>query len=203
MSRYPPPRSARAAVFTTVCVSLTLFGHDLAGQGVVQPAALALGGAMVLGLAWVLAGHQRSLATIFGGLLGGQFGMHVLFAICLSGPEHAAYGAAHAAHAHTLTGADTASGPTMSLAHVVIAAVSAWWLWHGERLAWRLARRVAALAAVPLRWLFALLLPLPADAPHGVSIPAAPPVRPVGALLRHSVVLRGPPPSRSLRLSVR
>src|SRR5690606_4683127 len=67
----PVFRTARAVVFATVCTSFAVTGHVLAG-GAVPFWSAAAGFAAVLGVTCMLAGHERSLATILGGLLGGQ-----------------------------------------------------------------------------------------------------------------------------------
>ncbi|HEX2317339.1 MAG TPA: hypothetical protein VHJ17_26580 [Thermomonospora sp.] len=178
----PPHRLLRASVFAAVCVTLSMAGHAVAARDAVPWAAVGAGGLGVLGVAWVLAGHERSALTILGGLLGGQFGLHVLFAAAQAGPvTHAE----HVAHQDAVV----PGGPGMTLAHVAAAAVSAWWLWRGERLAWTLARRFAALSRVCA---VVLLEVPPAPVRRRVPLTAAVP-RPVPAPLRHSVGLRGPP----------
>lgn len=185
MTPQPPARLARAAVFTAVCVALTMLAHELASRTPVPPAATALGAALVLGIAWVLAGHPRSPVTILAGLLGGQFGMHVLFAIQQSGPAHL--------HAQErLAPVPAGSGAGMTSVHLAVAAASAWWLWQGERLAWRLARRLRALAALSLVWPRHGGETVP-PAARGWPPPAASRARPRTVLLRHCLVLRGPP----------
>jgi hypothetical protein len=192
----PPLRLLRAAIFAVVCVSLTLLAHVTAARAPVPAWAAVVGFGAVLGVAAALAGHERSLATIFGGLVGGQFALHVWFA-AVQPPATAHLNHAHAAAAPAVPGDPASSTLGMTLAHVAAAAVSAWWLWRGERAAWSLARWVAALAARPLRRLAVLLL---SAAPHArpvrVARTGATPVRrPSCALLRHTVVLRGPPSS--------
>ncbi|SEG89030.1 hypothetical protein SAMN04489712_1234 [Thermomonospora echinospora] len=178
-----PCRLLRASAFAAVCVSLTMAGHAAASREAVPWAAAGVGGLGVLGVAWLLAGHERSVCTILGGLLGGQFGLHVLFAAVQAGPS------AHAGHTADVPGLVPA-GPGMTLAHVAAAAVSAWWLWRGERLAWSLARRLAAFS---LACVFVLLEVAPALARPAARPRSGPPVPAMSALLRHSVGLRGPP----------
>jgi hypothetical protein len=192
---HPLFRTARAVVFATVCVTLATLGHVLA-SGVPVPVWSAMTGfAAVLGVTMMLAGHERSLATILGGLLGGQFALHTLFAAASDpmghhAPEtHAAMadGAAPAAHG--------GNGLAMTLAHCVAALVAAWWLRRGERAAWGLARQVAALANRPIRLLLALLAVEPAEPParpHRTA-PAPAAITATGRSLRHQVVRRGPP----------
>ncbi|WP_433228173.1 MFS transporter [Actinomadura formosensis] len=199
MPVHPPPfRTARAVVFATVCITLTVLGHVLAGGAAVPGWAAATGFGAVLGVTLLLAGHERSLATILGGLLGGQFALHTLFTHSAAQATHHTP-AMHAAMAH---GADTVAAPAahggdslgMTLAHCVAALVAAWWLRRGERAAWTLARRVAAVADRPVRLLLALLAIEAANPPRPVAVvPAADAVPAAGRVLRHQVVRRGPP----------
>lgn len=179
----PPCRLLRASIFALVCVSLTVAGHAGASHETVPWGAAGAGGLGVLGVAWVLAGHERSMVTVLAGLLGGQFGLHVLFAAVQDGV------AGHAGHG-AVTPEPASTGAGMTLVHVAAAVVSAWWLWRGERLAWALARRVTAfsLAAV-----FGLLEAAPVVVRPVVLGCSPPVVRPRAAVLRHSVGLRGPP----------
>ncbi|GAA0596688.1 hypothetical protein [Actinomadura livida] len=195
----PVFRPARAVVFATVCVTLAVTGHVLAA-GTVPAWSAAAGFLLVLGVTLVLAGHERSLATILGGLLGGQFALHTLFTAA-SGPVHhqVAHGTdgmvpvAHGADV-LVPVAHGADGPAMTLAHTVAAMVAAWWLRRGERAAWSLARRVAAAADRPIRLLIALCTIEPAAPPRRTpSTPAAAAVTATGRVLRHQVVRRGPP----------
>ncbi|MGW4382093.1 hypothetical protein [Kitasatospora sp. NPDC004531] len=90
--------------------------------------------------------------------------------------------------------------PGMALAHLAAAVLAGWWLRRGEAALWRLVRAAALTArewAAPLRTAVALLAALLL----GTSRPA--PARrvgrpedwrlPVAAVLRHSVLRRGPP----------
>jgi hypothetical protein len=183
---FPPVyRPARAVVFATVCVALAVTGHTMASRAAVPPVAAAGGLALMTAVGVALAGTERSLATIFGGLLGGQFVLHALFAAAQHGQT--------LEHGHAM--APASSGGAMTLAHVAAAAVSAWWLRRGERAVWRLARRVASTLIRPLRALPAAPL-APGPGPYR---PASSTARPRGAVLRHVVVRRGPPaPSAAL-----
>lgn len=218
--RRPWFRTARAVVFATVCVALAILGHVLAGGAAVPPWAGATGFCAVLGVTMMLAGHERSLATILGGLLGGQFALHALFTNASAAhpvPAVAPPGAtaAHmpamadhtpAMHAAMADGAQTmaahggGNGLIMMLAHCVAALVAALWLRRGERATWTMARWVAAAADRPIGLLLALLTIEEAAPPRPVPVvPAAPVGEAVGRVLRHQVVRRGPPPrSRAL-----
>lgn len=186
MPSHPVYRAARAVVFATVCVGLAITGHMMVSRASVPPVAVIGGLALMAATGTALAGTERSLATIFGGLLGGQFVLHALFAAAEHGQQ--------AAHGQAMS--PSSSGTAMTLAHVAAAAVSAWWLRRGERAVWGLARRIAAVILRPAR---ALLLRLPVRT--ALRVPAAPVAasRPHATVLRHVVVRRGPPaPSPAL-----
>lgn len=178
-----PCRLLRASAFAAVCASLTMAGHVTASGEAVPWAAAGAGGLGVLGVAWLLAGHERSVFTILGGLLGGQFGLHVLFAAAQAGSS------AHAGHGVGAPG-PVLAGAGMTPAHVAAAVAAAWWLWRGERLAWSLARRIAAFS---LAGAFVLLEVAPAPARPAARPRTGPSTRPRSVMLRHSVGLRGPP----------
>ncbi|MEW2353775.1 hypothetical protein [Spirillospora sp. NPDC029432] len=201
MSPHPPRplfRTSRAVVFTTVCVTLATLGHSLTSTAAIPYWAVVAGFGGVLAVTQALAGHERSLPTLLGGLLGGQFALHSLYASA----ECTAATATAAGH-HTVAvapgpGGGGGSGTAMTLAHVAAAVVSAWWLRRGERAAWSLARRIAT---APARVLIAIE---PAAAPPRTApLPAEDiPARPCGRILRHEVVRRGPPRrSRALALA--
>jgi hypothetical protein len=194
----PPFRLLRAAIFAAVCVSLTLLAHVTAAREPVPPWAVAAGCVAVFGVVAVLAGHERSLATIFGGLGGGQFALHVWFAaVQPSAIEQVGHGHTAVVSVPAASAGAVPSGLGMTLAHVAAAAVSAWWLWRGERAAWWLARWIVALATRPLRPALKLLTAAPAAVPPARIRPhAESAARPPCAVLRYTVVLRGPP-SRS------
>lgn len=183
MPSHPVYRAARAVVFATVCVGLAITGHTMAAPGSV-PAVAAIGGLVAMtAIGAVLGGHERSFPTILIGLLGGQFMLHAMFVAAQQGQYLAHGGVAPRSPNHT----------AMSLAHVVAAVVSAWWLRRGERATWGLARWIATALMRPIR----ALRPAPVTAlarhrhrpvPDGIA-------RPRAALLRHVVVRRGPPSS--------
>ncbi|MFV2172648.1 hypothetical protein ACFHW2_13670 [Actinomadura sp. LOL_016] len=195
---HPLFRAARAVVFATVCVTLATAGHALAAREAVPGWAVVTGFGGVLAVTLLLAGHERSLPTIAGGLLGGQFALHALFAKATwtagaAMREHAAH-AGHTAQAAAPDGSIFAGGCGMTLAHAVAALLAACWLRRGERAAWSLARRIAAAADRPVRMLLALLAAEPAaPAPRAPVVPVAGAVPPARRALRHQVVRRGPP----------
>jgi hypothetical protein len=183
-------------VFSTVCVTLATLGHALTSTVAVPVPAIAVGFGLVLAVTLVLAGHERSLATILGGLLGGQFALHSLYA-AVTGPALQVSGPGPGTVGHHAVAAMPGheSGLTMTLAHVAAAIVSAWWLRRGERAAWSLARRIADLADRPVRALFAFLVEVepPAAPARTTLVPAVGETSTVGLVLRHMLVRRGPP----------
>jgi hypothetical protein len=181
MPSHPVYRAARAVVFATVCVGLAITGHVMASRAQVPPAAAAGGLAVMTLVGAVLAGTERSLPTILMGLLGGQFMLHAIFSAAQHGQ--------HLAHDPGIS--PSSSGTMMTLAHVVAAIVSAWWLRRGERAVWRLARRVAAAVMRPARAFLPAPLP-PSTAPRRWAVPDGT-VEPRSGFLRHVVVRRGPP----------
>jgi hypothetical protein len=182
MPSHPVFRTARAIVFAAVCVALATTGHIMVSHAPVPLLAVAAGLAGLTAVAAALAGTERSLATILAGLLGGQFLLHVLFAAAQHGQ--------HLAHAHPAPAAP-AGGTAMTAAHVAAAAVSAWWLRRGERAVWELAGKVVTVA---VRLVYALVsAPAPLSPPSRRHPRALPLPGPSGAILRYTVVRRGPP----------
>jgi hypothetical protein len=191
MSPRPTLRLTRASVFAGVCVTLATAGHAAVSHVMVAPSAIGLGFAAVLSVAWVLTETERSLATILGGLLGGQFVFHALFTAGHPGLSAMHHSGPPVLMTDGMTGGH--GGTSMTLAHLTAAVVSAWWLRRGERAVWRLARRVAALAGRPLWARTALLDSAPVVPPARAFSRTSPPARPRSAALRNSVVRRGPP----------
>ncbi|MGI8334248.1 hypothetical protein ACRYCC_30200 [Actinomadura scrupuli] len=192
MTAKPVLRVTRSSVFAAVCVSLAIAGHATVSHAAVGPWALGFGFAAVLAVAWVLTGTERSLVTILGGLLGGQFALHVLFAAAQPG----APAMDHSGSRPDLMAAEHGGGTAMTLAHIGAAVVSAWWLRRGERAVWVLARRTAALTAASLLGLLGLLClldPPPVRAATRAVSHARALARPRMAALRYCVVRRGPP----------
>jgi hypothetical protein len=72
-------RALRALPFATVCVVVSGLGHSLGGGGTVPLSALLIGGLVVWAAATALAGRERSLRAIAGGLAVGQLGLHLYF----------------------------------------------------------------------------------------------------------------------------
>jgi hypothetical protein len=202
-----PPllRLGRAGVFSAVCVALAATGHGVVSGAPVAPWALIAGFAGIMALSVTLAGHERAFPTILGGLLGGQFMLHVLFSA--TGPETLAPapipvpGAVHADHHLTVL---VAHHPRLSmiLSHYIAALLAALWLRRGERAVWTLTRQVAALAGRPARALLtAAARTTSIIGPVRVPVTATVTVRPAGRMLRHALLRRGPP-LRSTALSL-
>jgi hypothetical protein len=187
------------------CTTLAVAGHVAAGRAAVAPKAVVLGFALLYLVAWALTGAERSLATILGGLLGGQFMLHALFAAAAPTVTTVRHTGGHALHQVVATsdvvpgasGATFGAGVVMLVAHVTAALGAAWWLRKGEQAVWTLARRVAVLAAYPLRalrTLVALLGAAPACCPAPVGrLRTNGLIRPASVALRGSVTRRGPP----------
>ncbi|MFF5262352.1 hypothetical protein ACFY4C_25725 [Actinomadura viridis] len=105
---------------------------------------------------------------------------------------HSLFAAGHGRHHGALPAAEDDGGRSlgMTAAHLLAALASAWWLRRGERRAWRLARQAARVPAVP----FLLVTAAPGVPARWIAVPPCPPrVRPAVAVLRHVLVLRGPP----------
>ena len=85
-------RCLRAGLFALVCTALALCGHVLAGGRAPAPLILAAGFAGVTVAGVVGLGRERGFVPIAGGLLAGQFGLHLLF-MCSGGMPDAGRGA--------------------------------------------------------------------------------------------------------------
>lgn len=72
-------RVMRALPFATVCVLVSALGHECAGGGPVGVPTLLVGLLLVALPAAALAGRERGLAAIAGGLAAGELGLHTLF----------------------------------------------------------------------------------------------------------------------------
>ncbi|MEV5570305.1 hypothetical protein AB0L06_09650 [Spirillospora sp. NPDC052269] len=198
-------RLARALVFSTVCVVLATLGHALAASTAVPIWAALAGFAGVLTVTYALTGHERSLPTIAGGLVGGQFALHALYTSACGSCVPVAHpvggvSSMHDGHHMAVVVPPHGPGMAMTFAHVVAGLVSGWWLWRGERAAWTLARRIASFADRPVRVLLALFAAASEVVAPPVRVPVVPSAAPAAALrrtLRHQVVRRGPPLLRS------
>ena len=183
-------RSARAVVFTAVCVLLAALGHGLA-HGTAPDAAAVLAGAGAVGLvAARFTDRERSLPQITIGLAAAQLGLHALFN-AIQAPVH------HHSPGMVMADADPLLGASvpMWLAHAAAGLLAAWWLRGGERLLWAASRRVIAALASPFRAVTMVRPVAVHTVPLGWSAWA--PSSPGAVVLRHSVVRRGPPAAAS------
>ncbi|WP_116245630.1 hypothetical protein [Nocardiopsis sp. FIRDI 009] len=208
MSESQPCRPLRAGVFTLVCASLSAHGHALSSGHDVPLPGLLLGMAVVMVMAWATAKRRHGPLVMAGWMLWGQFALHLAFSYTqLWGGGHAAHLAsadnpalATDAAAYSASVAEAAaSGGSLStwqmlVMHVVAALLSAWWLHRGENALFAFLRFMA-LTLFPL--LIALgrvrVLPEPATGrgpwnDEELSQPLLP-------YLRHTLILRGPPPA--------
>ncbi|UQA96994.1 PE-PGRS family protein [Streptomyces halobius] len=100
------------------------------------------------------------------------------------GPMDQMPGMSHAMHG-------SGSGSGMLAAHLLVALLSAWWLWGGERAAFRLVRTVSARLFAPLVLILRIVLP---EAPPAVRASRKEPRHAARTLLlAHAISLRGPP----------
>ncbi|MEV4393127.1 hypothetical protein [Nonomuraea sp. NPDC049607] len=174
-------RLSRAVVFATVCGFVSAAGHLLAGGGAVPLWGCALGVLAALAAAVLIDGRERGPAAVLAATTVTQLVLHQLF-------EHLAPAAGPAAgHGHP--------APAMALVHLTVAALTAWWLYRGERALWLMIRLYAAPPPV-----IGLLLLAPVE----VTIPPRrPPAHadvptPTGRIACRTLTRRGPP--RRLRL---
>ncbi|WP_431782270.1 hypothetical protein [Streptomyces chumphonensis] len=213
-------RTARAAVFTAVCVVLSAGTHVLlSATPVPLTTLLAVTGAVFL-CAYLLADRRRGLGTIAATLVPLELAADTVF----TSGQAACYGTAGGPVTGPLRtmGVDlvcagggfgtplarmAADTPAPALAqpaapwlllgaHVLVGLTAAVWLWRGEEAFVRLLR-AAATHAYALLWppsVRAVAHPLPQPRP-GAAFRAAHRVRTARALplLTHSVVRRGPP----------
>jgi hypothetical protein len=181
MRAHLPLRLMRAAAFSVVCVTLAVLGHVAAGGSGPAAWAVASGGSAVMAVTVLLAGRERSTATISIGLSALQLVLHELFAF--GGPA----GISLVPHSH---GKGLGESLGMLIAHLTATLITGWWLARGEASLWALLRSARHRLGVMFRLLgpprVAVALPR-AEPPSVTPIPAR------TVLLRHSVSRRGPP----------
>lgn len=192
-----PLRTARAAVFTAVCVGISAAGHAATSGHGIPTGGLLAAALPVFGLAYAGTARERGFGTVAAWLGWIQLALHTLFALAQSsGGHHGAApsaagapavsaGAVAEAGSSVLTG-----GVPMLLAHVAATAVAAWWIRRGEAAAFALARYARALFDCAVLPVVPDLPVLPARA---VPVPdtTARALYPVPLL--HSLRRRGPP----------
>ena len=210
--------NARAAVFAAVCTLLAVAAHRLMSATGVPLAAEVFGAVAVFCFARIAAGlGERGLATIALLVGGSQVGLHLLFhavqTSAVSGPVPGPTSSPAVTSMPDMgdmsrmagAGAGMASGPAlfgattgMTIAHVLAAAVAAWWLRRGEvalfgaveraRLVVGASWRMLAEWVAGPRPLRTVSRPMPA-ASLDVRCPA------VARVLLFAVIRRGPPPA--------
>lgn len=185
-------RPLRAGVFTLVCASLSAIGHALSSGHDVPAVGLLLGVAVVFAMAWAASSRRQSPWMLTAWMLWGQLALHVAFAYTQgTGSGHP--GSGHAGRAETvLVQQDPMPVWAMIAMHLVMALVSAWWLHLGENALFAFLRFMA-LSLIPLLLVVgAIPTAREATAPRFAATDEHSRSRP--PYLRHSRVLRGPPP---------
>ncbi|WP_344119690.1 hypothetical protein [Streptomyces blastmyceticus] len=197
------PRTARAVLFTALCVLLSAASHVLLSGVALPLPVVAVTSAAVFALAYALAGRERRFAHIAALLVPLELAADAVFTTgqrtCFGTDGHpvpgaltalCGGGALHGPFA-PVTGPDTASWLLLA-AHVTVALLAAAWLRRGEAAFGRLLAAAAAAAFRPLRTAAASPAVRPGSArvrpARHARVPATPPA------LTHSVVRRGPPP---------
>jgi hypothetical protein len=214
--------NARAAVFAAVCTLLAVAAHRVMSATDIPLAAEVFGAAAVFCFARIAAGlGERGLATIALLVGGSQVGLHLLFqAVQASaaqmsgvsgapgpGPASVATSMPGMGDMPGMAGAGTgmASGPGllgtttgMTIAHVLAAAVTAWWLRRGEVALFGAVERARVVVGASWRMLAGWVAgtrPL-RTAPRPVSAGSLDVRRPaVAGVLLFAVIRRGPPPA--------
>ena len=185
MSQNLPCRPLRAGVFTLVCVSLSAVGHAVGSGHQVPLLGLLPGGVIVAAMAWAGSVRRLGLGALTARMLWGQLALHVTFGLAQG------WGGGHADHS-AISAIESAPGGVMITTHVVTALVSAWWLKLGED-ALMAFLRLMALSLAPVA-LVVGALPDPRPLTTSRFVPVDAPARPGRFCLRHTRVLRGPPP---------
>ncbi|MGW2143158.1 MFS transporter [Nonomuraea bangladeshensis] len=180
-------RGPRSMVFAVVCVYAALGLHTLAGGSGVGPGLLAAATAGTGAGAFLLARRRRSLGTLVVAAFAAQYGMHRLFGMDATAP-------ASSHHAHEHGGGELSTGLGMLVAHVVVAALSAWWLHRGETALGMFLTLLARAVRGFWRGLTARA-PLPETGAARPVVPAAVAVR-QPQVLSGAMCRRGPPVRR-------
>jgi len=213
MTREPVLPAVRSAMFTAVCLGLSVAAHRAMSDATIPPWAIVLGGIGVYAPARLGTRRERGLLeiTLLMGLL--QVALHLLFAYAQDQAASASTAqlstsmpgmsmpagtsmSSMSTHGMTMAMSSAHAGMRMSagmlLGHALAALVCAWWLRRGEAAVHALARSAA-------HW---IVEHLAAPAAHVVPVPvhehAALRVEPVALALRSqwlrtSRALRGPP----------
>jgi hypothetical protein len=210
-------RTARAAVFTALCVALSSGAHVLISGTPVPPVTLAAVSAAVFLIAFTFAGRERGFWRIAALLIPLELFADTVF----THGQHACYGpgggpvagplrsvgidvlcaggevgtplARVASGGSDLGGVVQQGSPWLLLAaHVAVGLAAAGWLRRGEAAVARLLRAAAATAFRPLLLAFRARPRLP-DAQVRSARPGAARTAGPSPLLSHSVLRRGPP----------
>ncbi|MEY9854963.1 hypothetical protein ABH935_000562 [Catenulispora sp. GAS73] len=216
--------NARAVVFATVCTFLAVAAHRLMSATDIPFAAEAFGAVAVFCFARIAAAlGERGLASI-GLLVGGsQIGLHLLFQAVQDSAGHAASSAVSTSvtsvtasgsmpgmsdmpgmadavsgvSAHgTMAGMSTGMTSGMTIAHILAAAVTAWWLRRGEAALFAVVERARVVVGASWRWVaWCLLGTRPVcSAPRAIRAVGPDVRRPaVVRALQFAVIRRGPP----------
>ncbi|UCM86735.1 hypothetical protein [Streptomyces marincola] len=197
MSGPAPSPWAAAAAFLAVLVAAAAFTGRERGRAAVILAALAAQ-ALLHGAFSAFSASAASSAAVPGAPHGdGSAGPPAGRVLCHAPPAAqdpacaAVDGAAHALPAQT---------PGMIGAHLVVALLSAWWLWRGERAVFALLRWAALRVLLPALRPASRLAPPSAD--RAVRAPESAPV-PRQLLLVRRTGSRGPPPPWAARAAAR
>lgn len=213
--------NARAVVFATVCTFLAVAAHRLMSATGIPFAAEAFGAVAVFCFARIAAAlGERGLASI-GLLVGGsQIGLHLLFQAVQDSAGHAASSAVStlvttpgsmpgmsdmpgmadavsgvSAHG-SMAGMSTGMTSGMTIAHILAAAVTAWWLRRGEAALFAVVERARVVVGASWRWVaWCLLGTRPVrSAPRAIRAVGPDVRRPaVVRALQFAVIRRGPP----------
>ncbi|MBB5933502.1 hypothetical protein [Streptomyces zagrosensis] len=215
-------RAVRAALFTALCVTLSAASHVLLSRAPLPLPIIVLLCGVVFGIAYALAGRERSYGAIAALLIPLELAADTVF----TAGQHACYGQAGGPVAGPLrtmgvdllchggdvgsplaqltadggSAAVTASASAHSVApwllltaHVAVGLIAAAWLRRGEAALSQVVRALTSFAFRPLLVAFAAVVT--DRLPRSATRPAC---RPLTArslpLLLHSVVRRGPPP---------
>ncbi len=180
-------RTLRAGVFTLVCSSLSAIGHAVSSGHDVPAVGLLLGMAVVFAMAWAASGRRQGPWMLTAWMVWGQLALHVTFAYAQE------TGSGHVDHTGAvLVQQDPMPAWAMITMHLVTALVSAWWLHLGENALFAFLRFMA-LSLVPLLLVVgAIPTARVAAAPRFAATDEH--SRSRSPYLRHSRVLRGPPP---------
>ncbi|MFG1705776.1 hypothetical protein ACFLIM_21515 [Nonomuraea sp. M3C6] len=168
-------RSSRAVVFAAVCGAVSAGGHALAGGGLVPFEVYLAGVLAAFGLAYLIDGRERGPVAVLVATVTAQMVLHQLF------ERLAPAAGADPPHAHP--------APGMALAHLTVAALTAWWLHRGERALWLMIRLYAAPPPVVRLLVTAPIeVALPSWRPVISDVPAS-----AGKTVSRTVSRRGPP----------